>query len=120
MLCGWARQPVDVLTVEPAGVGCLQVQPIETIRVGSNVQSEVGGEQVSMLCDTAPTAVDPLRERLFLAVPAQAGLGQGRGHGVVLVETFPAGAFNSRRIISTSIRGARSRTLRGKFFPRAR
>src|SRR5258705_1461819 len=94
MLCGWARQPVDVLTVEPAGVGCLQVQPIETIRVGSNVQSEVGGEQVSMLCDTAPTAVDPLRERLFLAVPAQAGLGQGRGHGVVLVETFPAGAFS--------------------------
>jgi hypothetical protein len=81
--------------VEPAGVGCVQVQPIETIRVGSNVESEIGGEQISMLCDTAPTAVDPVGERLFLAVPAQAGLGQGRGLGLVLVETFPAGVRSS-------------------------
>ncbi len=80
--------------MQPAGVGCLQVQPIETIRACSDVQSEEGGEQVSMLCDTAPAAVDPLGERLFLAVPAQAGLGQGRGLGAVLVGTFPAGAFS--------------------------
>ena len=47
-----------------------------------------------MFCDPALAAVDPLGERLFLAVPAQAGLRQGRGGGVVFVETFPAGAFS--------------------------
>jgi hypothetical protein len=83
--------------VEPAGVGCVQVQPIETIRVGSNVQSEIGGEQISMLCDTAPAAVDPVGERLFLAVPAQAGLGQGRGLGVVLVETLTTQTYRRAR-----------------------
>jgi hypothetical protein len=82
------------VTVQPAGFGFLQVQPIETIPVSSDVQSEVGGEQVAMFSYAALAAVDPLRERLFLAVPAQAGLGQGGGLGVVLVETFPAGAFS--------------------------
>src|ERR1700737_583850 len=89
---GWASAAVDVLTVQPAGVGCLQVQPVETIQAGSDVQPEVSGEQVSMFFDAAPAAVDPLRERLFLAVPAQTGLGQGRGFRVELVETITAGA----------------------------
>ena len=80
--------------MEPAGVGCLQVQPIETIRACSDVQSEVGGEQVSMLGDAALATVNSLVEQLFLAVPAQAGLGQGGCLRVVLVETFSAGAYS--------------------------
>jgi hypothetical protein len=75
-------------------IGCLQVQPIETIRVCSDVQSKVGREQISMLSDAAPAAVNPLGERLFLAVPAQAGLGQGGRCGGVLVEPIPAGAVS--------------------------
>ena len=58
-------------------VGRLQIQPVETIRPSADVQPEAGGEQVPMLGDTAPAPVDPLGERLFPAVPAQAGLGQG-------------------------------------------
>ena len=73
-------------------VGCLQVQPIETIPACSDVQPKVGREQVPMICDTARTTVGPLGERLFLAVPAQAGLGQGGSGGAELVETVPAGA----------------------------
>src|ERR1700682_1568674 len=45
-----------------------------------------------MRCDTALTPVGPLGERLFLAPPAQTGLGQGRGFGVEFVEMVPAGA----------------------------
>jgi hypothetical protein len=68
--------------VKPASVDCLQVQPVETIRVPVDVQSEVGGEQISMLFHAALAMVDALGERLFLAVPAQAGLGQGGRGGV--------------------------------------
>ena len=42
------RRPVDVLTVQPAGAGCLQVQPIDPFGSCSDVQSEVGREQVSI------------------------------------------------------------------------
>jgi hypothetical protein len=44
--------------------------------------------------DATPAAVDPLGERLFFTVPAQAVLGQGRGFRVELVEAIPAGAFS--------------------------
>jgi hypothetical protein len=47
-----------------------------------------------MFSDTALATVDALFERLLLAVPAQAGLGQcGRG-GVVLEQPIPAGTFS--------------------------
>jgi hypothetical protein len=67
-------------------VGCLQVQPVETIGLPTDVQSQVGRGQVPVFFDAAPAAVSPLGERLLMAVPAQAGLGQGSGVGVVLVE----------------------------------
>ncbi len=73
-------------------VCCLQIQPVGTIHVYSDVESEIGREHVAMFGDTAPTAMDPLGERLFPAVPTQAGLRQGSGGGVVLVEVIPAGA----------------------------
>jgi hypothetical protein len=92
---GWASATINVVTVEqPAIVGCFQVQPVETISLPTDVQSQVGREQVPIFFDAAPATVDPLGERLFPAVPAQAGLGQGRRFGVVLVETVPAGAFS--------------------------
>jgi hypothetical protein len=72
-------------------VSCLQVQPVETIGLPPDVQSQVGREPVPMFGDAALAAVDALGERLFLAVPAQAGLGQGRGIWVVLVEAIAAG-----------------------------
>ena len=75
-------------------IGCLQIQPVETISCLTDVQSEVGREQVPIFFDSAPTPVDPLRERLFLAIPAQTRLGQGSRSGVVLVEAIPAGAFS--------------------------
>jgi hypothetical protein len=75
-------------------VGCLQVQPVETISLPTDVQSQVGREQVPIFVDTAPTAVTPLRERLLLAVPAQARLRQGRGVRVVLVQVISAGAIS--------------------------
>lgn len=68
------RRLVDVLTMQPASVGCLQVQPIDPIGPGSDVQSEVGREQVSIIGDAAVAAVNPLRERFLLFRPAQAGL----------------------------------------------
>ena len=71
------RRPVDVLTVQPALTGCLQVQPIRPISLGSDVQSEVGRKQVPIFSDAAAAAVNPLRERLFLTLPAQTGLRQG-------------------------------------------
>jgi hypothetical protein len=95
-------------------VGCLQVQPVVTIGLPVDVQSEVGREQVPILRDAAPATVDPLRERLFLAAPAQTGLRQGSRIGVELVETFPAGAFNLAA--HHRYEQSRSRTLRGKFF----
>ena len=75
-------------------VGCPQVQPVETISPPVDMQSQVGGEQVPMFEDAALTAVNPLGERLLLAVPAQAGLGQGRGVGVVLVAAITPGAVS--------------------------
>src|SRR4051812_47173851 len=36
--CGWTSAPVDVLTVEPAFIGCLQVQPAETVDALVNMQ----------------------------------------------------------------------------------
>ncbi|MDT5362788.1 MAG: hypothetical protein QOC69_4550 [Mycobacterium sp.] len=36
---GWISAPVDVVTVQPAMVGCLQIQPIGTIGVYPDVQS---------------------------------------------------------------------------------
>jgi hypothetical protein len=75
-------------------IGCLQVQLIETIRLFADVKAQVGGEQVSMFFDAALATVDPLGERLLPAIPAQAGLGQGGGVGVELVERFAAGAFS--------------------------
>ncbi len=80
--------------MQPALTGCLQVQPIRPIDLGSDMQSEVGRKQVPILGDAALAAVNPLRERLFLPVPAQTGLRQGRRSWVVLVETLPAGAFS--------------------------
>jgi hypothetical protein len=68
--CGWASAAINVLTVEqPAMVGCVQVQPVETIGLSVDVQSQVGREQVPVFFDAAPAAVDPLGKRLFLAVP---------------------------------------------------
>ncbi len=74
-------------------VGCLQVQPIKTISLPTDVQPEVGRKQVPILCDATPTPVDPLRKRLFLAVPTQTGLRQGSRFGIELVEAITAGAF---------------------------
>src|SRR3954468_1958843 len=54
------RRLVDVLTMQPACVSCLQVQPIDPIGLGSDVQSEVGRKQVSILSYPAVAAVDPL------------------------------------------------------------
>jgi hypothetical protein len=75
-------------------VGCLQVQPVETLRPRVDVQSQVGRKQVPVFGDAAPTTVHPLGERLFLAVPAQACLGQGSRSGGALVEVITAGAFS--------------------------
>jgi hypothetical protein len=82
------------VTVEPTIVGCLQVQPVVTVGVHADVQSEVGGEQVPALGDAAPATVDPLGARLFLTVPAQAGLGQGGGVGGGIRAGNRAGAFS--------------------------
>ena len=76
-------------------VGRFQIQPVETISIPVDVQSQVGRKQVAMFCDAAPAAVDPLREGLFLAVPAQASLGQGSCFGIELIEAIPAGAFRA-------------------------
>ncbi len=84
-------------------VGCLQVQPVGTISLPVDVESQVGREQVPVFFDAAPAAVDPLRERLFLTVSAQAGLRQGSRVGAVLVEAIAAGAF--------SLAGLRPRTF---------
>jgi hypothetical protein len=93
--CGWASATINVVTVEqPAVVGCLQVQPIETILLPTDMQPEVGRKQVPICSDTAPAMVDSLRKRLFLTVPAQAGLGQGSRFRVVLVKAIAAGAFS--------------------------
>ncbi|MGH3563314.1 MAG: hypothetical protein ACRDTN_16395, partial [Mycobacterium sp.] len=62
---------------QPTMVGCLQAQPVGTIGLLVDVQSEIGREQVPMFFDATLAAVDPLRERLFLFRPAQAGLRQG-------------------------------------------
>ena len=86
------RRPVDVLTVQPANVSCLQVQPIRTVALGPDVQSEVGRKQVPMFLHTAVAAVHPLPEQFFLPVPAQTTLRQGRRVGVVLIEALSAGA----------------------------
>ena len=55
--------------MQPTLVGWLQVQPIDPVGLGSDVQSEVGREQVSILCDATFAAVDPLGERLFSRFP---------------------------------------------------
>jgi hypothetical protein len=65
---GWISAPVDVVTMQPALVGCLQIQPIGAIRGGSDVQSEVGREHIPMLADPAAT-VDPLGGGFFLRSP---------------------------------------------------
>src|SRR5271166_743461 len=88
------RRPINVVTVEPAVVGCLQVQPVEAISRAIDMQSQVGREQVPMFFDTAPAAVDPLGEWLFLTFPTQAGLRQSSRMGAVLVEAITAGAFS--------------------------
>jgi len=88
------RRPVDVLTVQPALTGCLQVQPTKPIDLRSDVQSEVGRKQVSIFGDAALAAVNPLRKQLLLTLPAQTGLRQGRRSWVVLEERLPAGAFS--------------------------
>lgn len=59
------RRPVDVVTVQPAPLGCLQVQPIDLIGLHSDVESEVGRKEIPIFGETADAAVDPLRERLF-------------------------------------------------------
>jgi hypothetical protein len=82
------------VAVKPAVISCLQVQSVETIRIPADVQSQTGGEQVSMFGDTALATVNPLRERLFLAVPAEAVLGQGGRVGGVFVQPIAAGAFS--------------------------
>jgi hypothetical protein len=117
--CGRTSATIDVLTVEqPAMVGCLQIQPVETIHVPPDVEPKVRREQVPIFFDAAPATVHPLRERLFLSVPAQAGLGQGRGLGVVLVAAITAGAFS----LATDHLHEQSRcpvphTARGVFLP---
>ena len=88
------RRPINVVTVEPTMVGSVQVQPIETISRPIDMQSQVSREQVPMFFDTAPAAVDPLRERLFLTFPTQTGLRQGSRVRAVLVEAITAGAFS--------------------------
>jgi hypothetical protein len=75
-------------------VGRLQIQPVETISGPIDVQSQLGREQVTIIFDATPATVDPLGERLFLTLPAQAGLGQGCGFGAVLVEAIATGAFS--------------------------
>jgi hypothetical protein len=80
--------------VNPAKVGCLEIQPIVTIGAPADVQSQVSREQVSMFGDTATAAVNTLTERLLHAVPAQARLGQGSGSGAVLEQALAAGAFS--------------------------
>jgi hypothetical protein len=55
--------------MQPASVGCLQVQPIDPINGRLDVQSQVGRKQVPIFSNTALAAVDPLRERLLLQVP---------------------------------------------------
>ena len=87
-----SRRPINVLTVQPTLVGCLQIQPIRTILSRTHVQRQVSREYVPMFFHTAVAAVHPLLERLFLAVPAQTGLRQGSGARVELVETITAGA----------------------------
>ena len=86
-------------------VGRLQIQPVETISFLTDVKSQVRRKQVPIFFDAALAAVDPLRKRLFLAVPAQAGLGQGSRFGAVLVEAIPAGAFS----LATNRRNEQSR-----------
>ena len=76
-------------------VGRLQIQPVETIRPSADVQPEAGGEQVPMLGDTAPAPVDPLGERLFPAVPAQAALGQGSAVGGIGRQCGQTGSVTS-------------------------
>jgi hypothetical protein len=80
--------------MQPTLVGWLQVQPIDPVGLGADMQSEVGREQVSIFCGATPATVHPLRERLLLSVPAQTGLRQGGGSWVVLVELLAAGAFS--------------------------
>ena len=76
-------------------VGRLQIQPVETISLPTDMQSQVGRKQVPIFFDAAPALVDPLGERLFLSVPTLTRLGQGRGgFGAVLIEAIPAGAFS--------------------------
>jgi hypothetical protein len=91
---GWTSAPINVVTVQPAMVGCLQVQPVETLRPRVDVQSQVGRKQVPVFGDAAPATVHPLGERLFLTVPAQTCLGQGSRCRVELVEASTAGAFS--------------------------
>jgi hypothetical protein len=68
--CGWASAAINVLTVEqPAMVGCVQVQPVETIGLSVDVQSQVGREQVSVFFDAAPAAVDRWESGFFLRFP---------------------------------------------------
>src|SRR6202453_3366433 len=92
--CGGTSAPINVVTVQPAMVSCLQVQPVATISPRVYVQSQVGRKQVPIFCDAAPATVHPLGERLFLTVPAQAGLGQGGCCRVELEEAITAGAFS--------------------------
>src|SRR5271166_4597372 len=91
---GWTSASINVVTVEqPAMVGCLQIQPVETISPLVDVQSQVGRKQVPVFFDATLTKVDPLGERLFLTVPAQTGLRQSSRFGVELIESITAGAF---------------------------
>ncbi len=75
-------------------VGCLQFQPVETISLLTDVQSQVGRKQVPVLFDATLTTVDPLGERLFLTVPAQTGLRQGGVFGAELIKAITTGAFS--------------------------
>ena len=67
--------------MQPAGVGCLQVQPIDPVDPGADMQSEVGRKQVPIVSNAAPAAVDPLRERFLLSRPTRASREARRAAG---------------------------------------
>ena len=93
---GRTSTPINVVMVDqPTMVCCFQIQPVETISLLADMQSQVGRKQVPVFFfDAAPAAVDPLGERFFLPVPTQTGSRQGSRVWAVLVEVVTAGAFS--------------------------